>query len=305
MSGSMIIAACTTLSLSLIKICLVLIPFSSSAFAGEGRLDRSYFQMTFEENFDGPLSWCSQICTGETWRTKYLHSGETPLSRGLGMNGSESQVYMDPKYLGLQLSPFELQDGKLSIKARPADRTTRNRVRDSWPDSYDGERLEPQFTSGLLTTEGIFYQLYGYFEARIKIPDGAGAWPAFWLIGAPGLSDEIDIMEVLCGEPTTLYGGHQWGPWGNKSSERFERGTTDLSRDFHVYGALWTAEEITYYVDDREIGKFPNPGLHQPLFLLINLAMDGDWNKQMGFRAADDLEASMTIDYIRAYKLSR
>ena len=58
--------------------------------------------LAFNEPFDKPLSWCSEICLGhQRWRTKYYHSGETPLSRGLGMTGTESEIYMDPRYLSL------------------------------------------------------------------------------------------------------------------------------------------------------------------------------------------------------------
>ena len=32
----------------------------------------------------------------------------------------------------------------------------------------------------LIDTKGSWTQLYGYFEARIKVPNGTGLWPAFW-----------------------------------------------------------------------------------------------------------------------------
>src|SRR6185369_17211985 len=39
------------------------------------------------------------------------------------------------------------------------------------------------YTSGRLTTKGIFAQAYGRFEARMKLAAGAGMWPAFWIMG--------------------------------------------------------------------------------------------------------------------------
>ena len=57
------------------------------------------------------------------------------------------------------------------------------------------------YTSGRLTTKGIFEQAYGRFEARMKLVSGVGMWPAFWIMGGnideagwPG-AGEIDIME--------------------------------------------------------------------------------------------------------------
>ena len=67
-------------------------------------------------------------------------------------------------------------------------------------------------TSGRITTKGKFNQAYGRFEARIKIPAGPGLWPAFWTMGNnidavdwPN-NGEIDVMEVIGREPSTLYG---------------------------------------------------------------------------------------------------
>ena len=39
------------------------------------------------------------------------------------------------------------------------------------------------YTSGRITTQGKFNQLYGKYEARIKLPSAQGTWPAFWLLG--------------------------------------------------------------------------------------------------------------------------
>ena len=43
------------------------------------------------------------------------------------------------------------------------------------------------YTSARLLTKTKFTQMYGRFEARIKIPYGQGIWPAFWMLG-----DNID-----------------------------------------------------------------------------------------------------------------
>ena len=36
-----------------------------------------------------------------------------------------------------------------------------------------------KWTSGRMSTRGLFTQQYGRFEARIKLPKGQGLWPAF------------------------------------------------------------------------------------------------------------------------------
>src|SRR5690348_9161388 len=37
-----------------------------------------HMRLTFDESFHQPLSWCSEVCNGQRWRTKFFHSGDTP-----------------------------------------------------------------------------------------------------------------------------------------------------------------------------------------------------------------------------------
>src|SRR5215213_1499234 len=69
-----------------------------------------------------------------------------------------------------------------------------------------------QYTSARLITKGKFDLKYGRFEARIKVPSGQGVWPAFWMLGSNidtvgwPQTGEIDIMENIGREPTTVHG---------------------------------------------------------------------------------------------------
>ena len=51
-------------------------------------------------------------------------------------------------------------------------------------ETYTGaDGLTRDFTSARLKTQGLLAQTYGRFEARIKLPEGQGMWPAFWMLG--------------------------------------------------------------------------------------------------------------------------
>ena len=63
----------------------------------------------------------------------------------------------------------------------------------------DGER---DFTSARLTTHNRAAWKYGYFEIKVKMPNGMGAWPAIWMMQEYNnekikwpRGGEIDIVE--------------------------------------------------------------------------------------------------------------
>ena len=72
-----------------------------------------------------------------------------------------------------------------------------------------------KYTSARLLTKNRFEVAYGRVEARVKVPVGAGLWPAFWMLGTDidrvgwPQTGEIDIMEYVgriqtrCSAPCT------------------------------------------------------------------------------------------------------
>ncbi|MGD8236693.1 MAG: glycoside hydrolase family 16 protein, partial [Chromatiales bacterium] len=69
-------------------------------------------------------------------------------------------------------------------------------------------------TSARITTKDKFEFRYGKAEARIRVPEGKGTWPAFWMLGANfpdtpwPFSGEIDIMEVFQGASSDINTTH-------------------------------------------------------------------------------------------------
>ena len=63
-------------------------------------------------------------------------------------------------------------------------------------ESYEGA----DYTSARLITQGLASFQYGRIEARIKLPEGQGLWPAFWMIG-----DNHPEVDGLLAEKSTLW----------------------------------------------------------------------------------------------------
>jgi len=165
------------------------------------------------------------------------------------------------------------------------------------------------YTSSRMNTLNKFSQTYGRIEARIKLPMGAGMWPAFWMLGTDITTvswpqcGELDIMEHI-NNTNTIYGTMHWNNNGH-----VQYGTTLQSTpgDYHVYAIEWDKNEIRWYVDDKLYqtgniqGNVNNTGAFQlPFFIVLNLAVAGDFPGQ----TVDEtlLPESMYVDYVRVYK---
>jgi beta-glucanase (GH16 family) len=174
------------------------------------------------------------------------------------------------------------------------------------------------YTSGAIQTEGRFQTQYGRLEARIKLPSGQGLWPAFWAIGSDynrvgwPESGEIDVMENFGSNPFKITGSIH-GPWRTPHgyalvSDGFSR--VSLANAFHVYGAIWSPNRITFTLDGRKYATVTPASLargqqwvfNKPFFLILNLAVGGQWSGSPG---STRFPESMVIDWVRVYRLAR
>ncbi len=159
---------------------------------------------------------------------------------------------------------------------------------------------------------------YGYFEARLKLPEGKGTWPAFWMMpsvwsGWPE-GGEIDIMEHVGCVPTEVSSSIHCKAYYHaintqKTAARKVPGVMD---EFHTYALEWTPEYIRTYVDGKQLFYY-NPDdyskgrnadtwpFNKPFELKLNLAWGGDWGGMMGVDESC-LPATYEIDYVRVFQ---
>lgn len=184
----------------------------------------------------------------------------------------------------LNLNPFAVANGVLTISAERA------------PARLAQELGGFKYTSGLITTQASFSQTYGYFEIRAKLPSGKGVWPAFWLLPLDlSWPPEIDVMESI-GDPSRVYVVY------HSNAAKLEGVELRVAPDaFHVYAVSWTAKEVIWFIDGKEVRRAPTPSdMHKPMYMLANVALGGDWAGQP--TAETPFPAKFQIDYIRAYR---
>lgn len=156
---------------------------------------------------------------------------------------------------------------------------------------------------------------YGYFEARLKLPQGKGTWPAFWMLPKDfkhwPADGEIDIMEEVGYRPNwtssaihcTAY-NHSIGT--QKTGEQY---IATAESDFHVYALEWTDDRIEGFVDGKSHFIFRNDKtgnkntwpFDKPFYLKLNLAWGGNWGGAEGVDESK-LPATYEVDYVRVYQ---
>jgi beta-glucanase (GH16 family) len=156
--------------------------------------------------------------------------------------------------------------------------------------------------------------------ARIKMPTGAGAWPAFWLVGDDNLAEsawprcgEIDVVEATTA-PGLAGQAHQGTHSPNVTSPSADVavGVTptvgDWGSAFHVYSCLWLPDEVRFFVDERRTGVVTRDQVnaaggvwqldHRALSVVLNVAVGG-WGG--GTPDPAIAEQSMLVDWMRVY----
>lgn len=269
---------------------------AAAAGATGPRLDRSALEPTFADEFETFSRWNGR---SGRWRTVFGSGGPLALGNRSTPGSGDKQVYMDPEFAGpaggapLGIDPFRTEGSVLRIEARPTPPEARARL---WDRPY---------TSGLITTKFSFWQLYGHFEARAKLPGGRGLWPAFWLLPKNGSwPPELDVFEILGRDPATLYAnivvtGRTW-----QDNPPTPVRVPDTSADFHVYGVSWQPDEVRWYLDDQEIARRSTPPeMNTPMYVLLNLAVGGTWGGDPDEKTR--FPAHLLIDWVRAHRFAR
>ncbi len=157
---------------------------------------------------------------------------------------------------------------------------------------------------------------YGFIEARLKITDRKGAWPAFWMM-PDGRADwpdcgEIDIMEnapaIENCDHRVFSSLHARGHFAaNPKSIGGKTYDENLSSEWHTFGIKWTEQEITCYYDDVAVGGYENNGTiedwpyDQKFYIILNLAIGGQLGGT-GFAPSLGGNAEFLVDYVRVYQ---
>ena len=247
---------------------------------------------------DYALVWADEFDTDgapDPARWRY----DTEHNRG-GWFNREQQYYSDDRRENARV-----EGGNLVVEARADAAAIAGR-----PD-YGGQH----YSSARLFTRGTAAWRYGAVEVRAKLPCGVGSWPGIWMLPDDPKAvwpdgGEIDIMEHVGATPGKIHFST------HTKAENFVYHTEntavttvkDACTAMHRYQLRWTPTQIVMGVDDRRVFSLRKPGenrdrwpFDRPLYLLLNIAVGGDWGGIRGIDPAG-FPARMEIDYVRVYQ---
>lgn len=122
-----------------------------------------------------------------------------------------------------------------------------------------GEHGMNQYTSGRLNTAGKQSWKYGKIVTRMKLPHGAGMWPAFWMLGDNIDENGGDTPWPFCGEIDILelYGSKDDGVveanihYADAAGEHamldaihYKLKEGRFADDFHIFELAWDEQQI-------------------------------------------------------------
>lgn len=172
------------------------------------------------------------------------------------------------------------------------------------------------YATGYLHTYDKWTQLYGYFEARMKLPTAPGLWPAFWMMPTrdnpadpqwkrQDTADggmEFDIMEHLTRwGPNRYTTAMHWDGYGKNHKVTGAGVYFQPDKDGYVVaGLLWEPGLLVYYCNGEEVGRWKHERISNvPSDLMFTLPTGG-WDND----PLDDakLPDDFIIDYVRCWQ---
>ena len=205
-----------------------------------------------------------------------------------GWGNNESEYYTD------RLDNAKVENGVLKITAKK--------------ENYEGF----SYTSARLLTAGKFDFTYGRIDVSAKLPVGSGLWPAIWMLGAnistigwPACG-EIDIMEYVGNNPGQISSALHTTSSSGSTVNYKAKSITNETTEFHLYSMIWTADSITFLLDDVAYYVY-NPStkndqtwpFYNKQFIILNVAVGGNLG---GTIDPNFTSSTMEIDYVRVYQ---
>ncbi len=244
------------------------------------------------------LLWSDEFNGNSLDRSKW--SFDTSRNKVGWFNG-ELQYYAADRPQNLRL-----QNGRLIIELHK-DPKELSKLPDWGKQKYSSAKI--------VTRDKVAFNA-GFVEVSAKLPCARGTWPAIWMLpqGDSKWPDggEIDILEQVGSQPNVAHATLHTALFNHtrQNGRGAETPVPTACSAFHRYQLAWTVDSITMGVDDQAYMRVRNdqPGgrgawpFDSPFYMILNLAMGGDWAAAKGIDDAA-LPQRLEVDYVRVWEM--
>jgi beta-glucanase (GH16 family) len=267
------------------------------------------YTTTFFDDFGGPVG---SLPSSANWI----------IDRGTSYPGGA------PHWGNNELETYTDHESNLHVSQRHTLVLTPQLSKGAWTSA----RIETRRTNFAAASGGKLYVEAGIKLGTAPTSQQKGIWPAFWALGAEfrgnytnwPICSEWDIMENLDGQSTiynTLHCGTAPGGPCNEY-DGIGNGGVSISRSgFHIYGfqvdrsmvgkgktGTWKQETLTWFLDGKSVLKITGAHIgdentwtqiaHQGHFLLLNVAVGGNWPGYPNAQTAYGEAVQMEVEYV-------
>lgn len=250
--------------------------------------DGTYWSCSFVDEFGGTSLDGTKWMPQQTWFS--------------GMTGGESSCYVgDPQTISVR-------DGLLRLTSR------RNLPPFTCASPFGS--VTTSATSSTVVSRSRFTQVYGRFEARLRLPPESaipGSHSAFWLYpeehtyGPWPRSGEVDIAEWFSARPDNVYPSVHYEGEMPPASTGVNCPMPTASTAFHDYAVEWEPTVMRFDYDGRlcfshrwtPSSQTPPTPFDQPFYLVLTQVWGGQWNAPV---AEMPDTSTLVVDWVRAWQ---
>ncbi len=147
------------------------------------------------------------------------------------------------------------------------------------------------------------YYTYGYFEAKMLIPEFYQCWGAFWMtnsnLHSPNPEDgmELDIVENLSPNPRMISQTLHYNYDDLHSKRKDSLAPMNTRTNFLTYSILWTPDVYVLYINGIKYQETAFDGTsHNPEYFMFSIEFTDKAYKDI------TKETQMIVEYVKVYQ---
>ncbi|MBS2100511.1 glycoside hydrolase family 16 protein [Carboxylicivirga linearis] len=232
------------------------------------------WQVTFEDDFDSAQIDQNKWINGYYWGKALLND--------VYVLKDEKQFFSDSNIqLRDSVAHLTTKEGKIKGKV--------------WDDKLGFVPKEFNFSSALISTGQSFRQLYGKFEAKVKVNDSSPLNHAFWMVGE-SIAPQIDIFRFAEGGAKNFKAGsHTIDNSNNALHNVTTVNGVKFDSDYYIYGLEWSKDKLTWTVNGVTVHEQTKNIPQHPMYLVFSSHLLKDVEKI-------NLPSALSVDWIRCYQ---